>query len=454
MPIRIVCSCCGEKLRLRDELVGKNARCPACGNTFLADEAPQSDDTELPKLEAPRAPARFAEKTPKTIGPFELLERIGRGGAASVYKARHPDGRIVAVKLVHRFMALDPTNLERFKREYSTIAELRHPNLVQTLDFGEIDEIPYLVLEFVPGQNLDQRLKQRGPLPIHEALTVFGQVARGLCFLHEQQILHRDIKPANILLGDDGQAKLADFGLLKNLSSDTMITRSRQSMGTMEYGAPEQFENAKNVDFRCDLYSLAATMYTALTGQFPFGVGGYMKILQRKLLHQFVPLRHLVPGVPDALDELIAHALQPQRDLRPADVSEFIAGLHEAQGPQLPSTPKSGPRKGKAAKEKERRAHVRAAAALPAAFVPFHEMKRGTWNATILNVSSGGLLLQASQPYPINTVLEVLPSGRGAAYLAQVRWTQTAIDQTHILGCAFVRPLSEGDLEEISSPDV
>jgi serine/threonine protein kinase len=223
----------------------------------------------------------------------------------------------------------------------------------------------------------------------------------------------------------------------------------------MEYGAPEQFENAKAVDVRCDVYSLGAALYTALTGQFPFGVGGHMKILQRKLQNQFVPLRSLVPGIPDVLDDLIARSLQPDRDLRPADAGEFLARLREAEteARSPPPVPQAGAKKAKAAKEKERRANVRVASALPAAFVPFHEMKRGAWNATILNISSGGLQLRASQPYPVNTVLEVLPRGRGAPYLVQVRWTQTEADQTHILGCAFVRPLSDGDFETILAPE-
>src|SRR5262249_3676574 len=161
--------------------------------------------------------------------------------------------------------------------EFTAVRELRHPHLVETLDFGEAGGLPYLVMEFVAGPSLEKRLRE-GPLPLAEALAVFGQGAQGLQFLHQRQIGHRDIKPGNILLGEDGIVRLGDFGLLKNLAGDAVLTQSGQAMGTMEYGAPEQFEDAKSADLRCDLYSVAAALYTALTGQFPFGMGGHLKI--------------------------------------------------------------------------------------------------------------------------------------------------------------------------------
>jgi serine/threonine protein kinase/predicted RNA-binding Zn-ribbon protein involved in translation (DUF1610 family) len=482
MPTRAACSSCGKKMNVRAELVGKKAKCPKCGKVFVptgkaaakkaavatTDESALADDASESSQVAPApdsAPLPFApeddaqevvEKPPKTIGPFEILQAIGQGSAATVYQARHADsGQIVAVKLAHRFMALDPIGRERFKREFTDLVQLRHPNLVETLDFGQMEDVPYLVLEYVAGLSLEQRLKQDGPLPLAEALAVFGQVAQGLRFLHHHQIVHRDIKPGNILLGVEGTAKLADFGLLKNLAADT-ITRSGQAMGTMEYGAPEQFENAKHADFRCDLYSTAAALYTALTGAFPFGVGGHLKILQRKLQHQFVPPRQLRPEVPVVLDELIARSLHPQRDQRPSHVDEVIAAL-EAAMDLVATTPEPALEEVSLPPEEsgdltDRRATVRVASALAAAFVPFHELKRGTWNATILNVSLGGLRLQVTQPYPVKTVLEVLARGRSAAYLVQVRWVQTTPEQSYVLGCAFVRPLPDGHLEDISAP--
>ena len=170
MPIRTACSSCGKQLNIRDELVGKKAKCPECGHLFVAspsDAAAASGKapSKPPAMKslAPDQDHETPERVPTTLGPLQILESIGRGGMASVHKARHLDtGQLVAVKIGHRFLALDPTNFERFKREFTAVRELRHPHLVETLDFGETDGVPYLVLEFVPGQNLEQRLKRPG----------------------------------------------------------------------------------------------------------------------------------------------------------------------------------------------------------------------------------------------------------------------------------------------------
>ena len=416
----------------------------------------------MPKRSKPKSPPPAAEQAaagpqvpaPKTVGPFELLEKLGQGGTSTVYKARHQDtGAVRALKIGADFLAWEPMTLERFKREFTIVRELRHPHLVETLDFGEVDDVPYLVLEFVAGRNLEQLLKQNGPLPVGDALTIFHQVSDGLRYLHQHQIVHRDIKPGNILVDEEGRAKLGDFGLLKNLAGDAVLTRSGQAMGTMEYGAPEQFEDAKSADFRCDLYSLAAALYTALTGQFPFGVGSYLKILQRKLQSQFVPLAQLVTAAPAALNELVTRSLHPQREQRPDNIDEFMAALQDAndalaQDPN-PAGAKPNLPPGQTAGGPERRATVRIASTLAAAFVPFHQQKRGAWNATILDVSSGGLRLQTTQPYPVDTVLEVLPGSRRTAYLVQVRWVKVTAEQAYILGCAFTRPVPDVEIEEM-----
>src|SRR6202043_3229754 len=119
----------------------------------------------------------------------------------------------------------------------------------------------------VPGRSLDKQLKDLGPLPIAEAMGVFGQVAQALDFIHQNHLIHRDIKPGNILIDPEGQAKLADLGLIKDLDSQSLLTRSKTGLGTLEFAAPEQFDDAKNVDLRCDIYGLAATLYVALAGK-------------------------------------------------------------------------------------------------------------------------------------------------------------------------------------------
>src|SRR5262245_62013505 len=404
MPVRTACASCGKKLNVRDELLGRRAKCPICGRVFIAtaENAPttfppeSNTDKELLSRSAKKwedssgGGEDAPEPAPQTVGAFDILEPLGRGGMAAVYKARNTKtGQLVAIKIGHRFLTLDPTNFERFKREFTAVRELRHPHLVETLDFGETGGLPYLVLEFVAGPSLEKRLRQ-GSLPVAEALALFGQVAEGMQFVRQHRIVHGDIKRGNILLGEDGVVKLGDFGLLKNLAGDAVLTQSGQAMGTMEYGAPEQFEDARSADLRCDLYSLAAALYTAVTGQFPFGMGGHMKILQRKFQSQFVPLRQLLPAVPSALDEMVSRCLRPQRDQRPDSIEEFAAALREARAAlEAPaqSSSSAGAEKTEedSADSADRRATVRIASTITAAFVPFHQMKRGSWNATIVN---------------------------------------------------------------------
>jgi len=459
MPTRITCSHCGKPVQVRDKLAGKQTKCPYCGAFFLASKSAEVIPAPRPSASQPHPPDEVdaddieqLDLALKTIGGFEILEKVGKGGAATVYKARPvAGGAIVALKHGHRELAMNPSGRERFRREFTGLRDLRHPNLVRPLDVGEADDVPYLILEFVPGQSLEQRLKERGPLPPDQALEVFRQVAEGLRYLHEHHILHRDVKPANILLGDQGEVKLADFGLLKDLAADT-ITRSRQGMGTMEYGAPEQFENAKEADFRCDIYSLAAALYTALTGQFPFGLGGHLKVLQRKLQNRFVPLARLAPGTPPELDELIGRSLQADRAHRPDNIHEFIQALEAIAGLVRERGGAEAARKDAGlAGGRERRVDVRTAGTLPAAFVPFHQSKRGFWNATVLDFSSGGFRLQVPEPYAPGTVLEITPRGSTTGSLVQVRWAHTAADQTHTLGCAFVQPLTDQELKAIAA---
>ena len=384
---------------------------------------------------------------------FELLEKIGQGSTATVYKARQrATGELVAVKLGGGLLAVDRAVLERFKREFTVIRHLRHPNLVGALEFGEENQVPYLVLEYVDGPSLEKRLRDDGPMPPADAVAVILQVADGLQVLHDNQILHRDIKPGNIYLSAQGQAKLGDFGLLKMVTSDCSLTQTHKAMGTLEFGAPEQFEDAKRADGRCDIYALAGTLYTALTGLFPFGVGNQMRTLRRKLQNQVIPPSYLLRGIPSQLDDFMVRALHADRARRPATVAEFIATLTRIHA-ALPSQPASralpvpalptGAGSGK-----DRRAAVRVAVTLPVAFVPFHEHQRGTWKATVADISEGGLCLLTRTLTPVNTLLEVTVPTTGTSRLAQVRRVQETPEHEYILGCSFIQPLDAQEIEK------
>jgi serine/threonine protein kinase len=394
-----------------------------------------------------------ATRTTRSLGDFELLQTIGRGANATVYKARHkPTGKIAAVKVLARHLGLDPIALERFKREFTLIRQLQHRHLVRAIAFAERQGIRYLVAEYVPGLNLEQRLRQTGPLPVEDVAAIFVQIADGLRHLHINNLLHRDLKPSNVFLTDQNIAKLGDFGLLKELDNDAPITQTQQSLGTMEFGAPEQFEDAKRVDRRCDVFSLAATMYTALTGMFPFGNAGPMQTLQRKLLGQFVPLRLLLPMLDPAIDQLLSRCLDPDPRRRPADCNEFLDVLGhffpepESASSTIIDTPDPDPLP---RDRKERRATLRYTVDLNATFVPFHQNVRGRWEATILDVSSLGVRLQTTCPVDVNSVMHVTFGNRALSELALVKWVQAGAGNTHIVGCSFVRPLACKDLEEI-----
>lgn len=392
-------------------------------------------------------------KPRRSFGPYEVIKTIGRGATASVYKARDTrSGEIIAVKVGPTFMGLEPGALERFQREFTAIRALRHPHLVAAQAFHTQNGAPYIVMEYVPGQNLEQRLKSDGPIAADKAIPLFLQAAEGLRYLHDNYLLHRDIKPSNIFLSGDDQVKLGDFGLLKDLTAPDQLTLSRRSMGTMEFGAPEQFEDARRVDCRCDLYSLAATLYTALTGKYPFGNGGHFQIMQRKLLKQYVPLGLLLPTLDPAIDRLVNACLAAKPSERPASCDEFIAVLRESKPHQATNSAEEEMFKtaaGKSPAGPERRARVRFAVDLTASFVPFHQNMRGRWQAAIVDVSSTGIRLQTSRPIAVNSVLQITLGDNAATELVMVRWVKAGEGDTLILGCAFVQPLTEHQLEAV-----
>ena len=196
---------------------------------------------------------------PYRIGKYQLLEELGHGGMARVYRAVHNTlQNEVAVKLFSTKQSRNPSALRRFEREMKVIGRLKHPNVVAAIDAGAIQGQHFLVLEYVRGLNFEQLVRWLGPLSIGAATEAIRQAALGLDHAHRLGIVHRDIKPSNLMLDDTGTVKLTDFGLaqLKPLSEETGITGAEQIMGTVDYIAPEQIVNASAVDSRADIYSL------------------------------------------------------------------------------------------------------------------------------------------------------------------------------------------------------
>jgi eukaryotic-like serine/threonine-protein kinase len=238
-------------------------------------------------------------------GQFRIVERIGAGGMATVFKAHQPVlDRYVAVKVLPDYHARDPIFKERFLREARSVAKLDHPNIVQIYLFGEEENITYIVMQYVDGGTLKDKLKQNGALSSADALKFVIQAAEGLGAAHEHGIIHRDVKPANMLLRKDGHLLLSDFGIVKILEGTTNLTRVGTGIGTPQYMSPEQ-GTGQSVDASSDIYSLGIVLFHCLTGRVPFNADSPLTITV-KHLNEPLPvafLRHA--GVPPQVEQVI-----------------------------------------------------------------------------------------------------------------------------------------------------
>jgi serine/threonine-protein kinase len=202
------------------------------------------------------------------IGPYRIERRLGEGGMGLVFEASDSSGRAVALKLVRGELAFDRTFRKRFEREVSAARRVSHPHVVAVLDAGEFEGVPYMTQQFVGGGSLQSKLDRDGPLELEAAVMLCLQVAKGLDALHAQGLVHRDLKPANVLLGEDGSAHVADFGLAKDRDASS-LTRSGTSVGSYDYIAPEQIR-AQEVTPVTDVYSLGCVLHECLCGEPPF----------------------------------------------------------------------------------------------------------------------------------------------------------------------------------------
>lgn len=385
----------------------------------------------------------------KLFASFELFERVGHGGMAAVFRGRRLGrGEVIAVKIVSRRVAEDPEVAARFRHECEFACTVDHPNLVRALEYGVCDKMPYLVMEYVPGMPLNKVIHTEGPLPEERAVQITAQLGAALDYLHARQIVHRDIKPENVLVTPQGVAKLADFGLLKDLESHSPLTKTKMGLGTYEYSAPEQYDDAKNADPRSDVFSLAATLYSALTGAFPFGSGSNLKILKRKLENDFEAPINLVPSLSPAVNDAICRALNAKREVRPRTAQEFVALLHK-------DTPVATLRPTVAEPELrsgiERRATVRHEIDMESSCEMVLQSKPTAWSATIQDVSATGLCLRMRRRFEIGTSLRVTLKGLSeeVSYLAKVCWVKQLDANQYLHGGAFTSPLTAGDLETI-----
>ena len=274
----------------------------------------------------------------KQIGPYRLVEELARGGMGVVYRAQAPDGLAVALKLLLSHRAANAQARQRFQAEAHTLARLRHPNVVAIVGVGEHEGAPWIALEYVLGQSLEDRLRT-GPLPIPEALAVARDLAKALNYVHTCGVLHRDLKPGNVLLSADG-ARLTDFGLAKDPSASThKLTATGAFLGTPGYWPPEQARgDGAAIGPHSDLYGLGAVLYACLTGEPPVNAPTLQAYLMDEVNYQPIPPRTRRPEVPAWLDEICMRCLQRDPRLRPRSAGEVEQALLRGAGPVEPAT--------------------------------------------------------------------------------------------------------------------
>jgi len=267
-------------------------------------------------------------------GRYRIVSQIARGGMATVYEAVDTRlDRVVAVKSMHAGLVGDDDFVARFIREARSAARLSHPNVVAVFDQGTAGDpwsphrVVYLVMELVRGRTLRQVLRERGPLPPTDALAVAEPVLAALRAAHEAQIVHRDVKPENVLLADDGQVKVADFGLARALSGDSAHTRtSGLLLGTVSYLAPEQVLDA-GTDARADVYAAGIVLFEMLTGTKPFEGGSPLQIAWKHVNEQVPAPSTRHAGIPPAIDRLVLRATDRDPDGRFVDGRDFLAAV-------------------------------------------------------------------------------------------------------------------------------
>lgn len=265
---------------------------------------------------------------PRVLGDRYLLEeRVASGGMASVWRAHDEKlARTVAVKVLHEHLAADEAFRERFRREAIAAAKLSHPNIVGLYDTGADGDHVYLVMEFVAGVTLKDAIADLGTLPAGQAASIGEKVARALDYAHSRGLVHRDVKPANILLSEDGDVKIADFGIAKAEESGSDLTKTGMVLGTAAYVAPEQIL-ARPLDGRADQYGLACVLYEALAGQQPFKGESSVATAAQRLERDPLPLRSLRADIPRGLDEVIMRALARDPDDRYPTAGSFADAL-------------------------------------------------------------------------------------------------------------------------------
>ncbi len=284
-------------------------------------------------------PAGFREE--KTIlpvrvhdvlsGRYRLEDKVGEGGMGAVFVAHDTElDRKVAVKLLAAALVNDAEVLERFEREARLMAKLDHPHIVPVYDVGRHEGRPYIVMKLLQGDSLVGRLRAKGGFTAEETLKLMRQLASGLDYIHAQGFIHRDIKAGNIFVSPEGHATILDFGILRQKSATTGITRTGMVMGTPHYMAPEQALGLKDVDHRVDLYALAVVLFECLTGTLPFEADSELRLIQLQAHAPPPEILERAPWIPRPVAEVVKKALAKKPDDRFNSAAELVNALEAA----------------------------------------------------------------------------------------------------------------------------
>jgi serine/threonine-protein kinase len=266
---------------------------------------------------------------PTSIGKYEILATVGRGGMGVVYRAQDPRmGRQVAIKTVTEGLSNDAGMLQRFYREAEKMGMLKHPNIITVYDLGEQDGFPYIVMEFVEGDPLDRLIQSDHPLPLIYKLRIIEQVCNALGYAHHNDVVHRDVKPANVIVRPDGVAKLLDFGIARqeNNNIDHSMTATGGVIGTVPYMAPERLKGGQ-FDGRSDIFATGVLLYQLLTGHLPFP-GEELTLVSQLLNEKHPPLSEHIQDYPGALDQILERALEKDPESRYQTAEEMAADIY------------------------------------------------------------------------------------------------------------------------------
>lgn len=266
-------------------------------------------------------------------GRYQIIERIGGGGMALVYKAQDILlGRNVAIKVLRQQFVHDEEFIRRFRREAQSAASLSHPNVVSIYDVGQEEDIHYIVMEYIEGQNLNEIIKERAPLQVDEAVRIATQICDALDHAHHNQIIHRDIKPHNILIGRNGRVKVTDFGIARAVSSAT-ITQTGSVVGSVHYFSPEHAKGVVTGE-KSDLYSLGIVLYEMLTSKLPFLGESPISVALKHLQEGFEEPRLVNPLIPQSVENVILKSMRKNPSERYNSAKEMLRDLETCLLPE------------------------------------------------------------------------------------------------------------------------